>query len=105
VRASGDLLASTSSSSSHVGIADILNRLDKAQSEDVLKKPCRVRPDEAKASRHAFFTFEDVANLSQQARTAVFDQVPMERLVIALKGTEPDFQATILSSPLALGPW
>jgi flagellar motor switch protein FliG len=93
-----DLLASTSSSSSHVGIADILNRLDKAQSEDVLKSLAELRPEEAKAIKGMLFTFEDVAKLPQQARTAVFDQVPVERLVVALKGTEPDFQATILSS-------
>ena len=93
-----DLLASASMSSSHVGIADILNRLDKAQSEDVLKSLAEVRPDEAKAIKGMLFTFGDVATLSQQARTALFDQVPIERLVIALKGTEPDFQATILSS-------
>ena len=93
-----DLLATASSSSSHVGIADILNRLDKAQSEEVLKSLAEVRPEEAKAIKGMLFTFEDVAKLSQQARTAVFDQVPIERLVIALKGTEPDFQAAILSS-------
>ena len=93
-----DLLGSMSSSSSHVGIADILNRLDKAQSEEVLKSLAEVRPEEAKAIKGMLFTFEDVAKLSQQARTAMFDQVPIERLVIALKGTEPDFQAAILSS-------
>ena len=93
-----DLLATASSSSSHMGIADILNRLDKAQSEDVLKSLAELRPEEAKAIKGMLFTFEDVAKLSQQARTAVFDQVPIERLVIALKGTEPDFQAAILSS-------
>ena len=93
-----DLLASTSTSSSHVGIADILNRLDKAQSTEVLRSLAEVRPEEAKAIKSMLFTFEDVAKLSQQARTAVFDQVPIERLVIALKGTQPDFQATVLSS-------
>jgi flagellar motor switch protein FliG len=93
-----DLLASTSSSSSHIGIADILNRLDKAQSEDVLKSLAAVWPDQAKAIKGMLFTFEDVAKLPQQARTLLFDQVPIERLVIALKGTEPDFQAAILSS-------
>jgi flagellar motor switch protein FliG len=44
------------------------------------------------------FTFEDVAKLPAAARTTVLDQVPIERLVAALKGTEPDFQATILSA-------
>jgi len=93
-----DLLVETTSTSSHAGIADILNRLDKAQSEEVLKSLAEMRPEEAKAIKSMLFTFEDVAKLTQQARTLVFDQVPIERLVIALKGTEPDFQATILSS-------
>ncbi len=93
-----DLLVTTTSSNSHVGIADILNRLDKSQSEEVLKSLAEIRPEEAKAIKGMLFTFDDVAKLSQQARTAVFDQVPIERLVIALKGTEPDFQAAILSS-------
>ncbi len=93
-----DLLATTSTSSAYVGIADILNRLDKAQSEDVLKSLAEIRPDEAKAIKGMLFTFDDVAKLPQQARTVRVRQVPIERLVIALKGTKPDFQATILSS-------
>ena len=93
-----DLVASSSSSSSHVGIADILNRLDKAQSEDVLKSLAEVRPDEARAIKGMLFTFEDVAKLPQQARTVVFDQVPIEKLVTALRGINPELQATILSS-------
>ena len=64
----------------------------------MLKSLAEVRPDEAKALKSLLFTFEDVAKLSEQARTVVFDQVPIERLVVALKGTEPDFQAAILSS-------
>ena len=97
-RAAGGSAGGDSSTNSHVGIADILNRLDKTQSEEVLKSLAEVRPEEAKAIKSMLFTFEDVAKLPQQARTMVFDQVPIERLVIALKGTEPDFQAAILSS-------
>jgi flagellar motor switch protein FliG len=92
-----DLLAA-STASSHIGIADILNRLDKSQSEEVLKSLAEVRPDEVKALKSLLFTFEDVAKLSAPARTLVLDLVPIDRLVVALKGTEPDFQATILSA-------
>ncbi|HJU33309.1 MAG TPA: FliG C-terminal domain-containing protein [Hyphomicrobiaceae bacterium] len=93
-----DLVSSTSSASSHMGIADILNRLDKSQSAELLQSLAEVKPEEAKAIKGLLFTFEDVARLPQQARTLIFDQVPIERLVIALKGTDPDFQAAILSS-------
>ena len=93
-----DLLAATSSTNSHVGIADILNRLDKTQSEEVLKSIAEVRPEEAKAIKGMLFTFEDIVKLPQQARTLVFDQVPIEQLVIALRGTDAAFQTAILSS-------
>jgi flagellar motor switch protein FliG len=88
----------TESQSSHVGIADMLNRLDKKQSDEMLKTLAEVRPEEAKAIKSLLFSFEDVAKLPSQARTTLLDQVPVDRLVLALKGTEPDFQATILSA-------
>ncbi len=91
-------LAAASAQSAHVGIADILNRLDKTQSEEVLKSLAELRPDEAKALKSMLFTFEDVAKLAAPARTMLLDQVPIERLVAALNGTTPDFQAVILSA-------
>jgi flagellar motor switch protein FliG len=81
---------------SRTGIADILNRLEKAQSEAVLQRLAEVRPDEAKALKSLLFSFDDLATLPPPARTAVFDQVPIERLVLALKGTDAAFQAAIL---------
>jgi len=91
-------LLATSSQSAHVGIADILNRLDRTQSAEVLKTLAEVRPDEAKALKSMLFTFEDVITLPPVTRTTLLDQVPIDRLVLALRGTEPDFQAIILSS-------
>jgi flagellar motor switch protein FliG len=91
-----DLL--TSSANSHSSIADILNRLDRAQSEDVLKSLAEVRPDDAKALKGLLFTFEQLPQLPASARAVLFDQIPIERLVMALRGTEPEFQEAILSS-------
>jgi flagellar motor switch protein FliG len=81
-----------------LGIADILIRLEKPQSEAVLKSLAELRPDDAKALKGLLFTFEDLATLPQAARTTILDQVPIDRLVLALKGTEAAFQATILSA-------
>ncbi|HWB44677.1 MAG TPA: FliG C-terminal domain-containing protein [Hyphomicrobiaceae bacterium] len=86
------------SASSHASIADILNRLDRSQSEDVLKSLAEIRPDDAKALKGLLFTFEQLPQLPASARAVLFDQVPIERLVMALRGTEPEFQETILSS-------
>lgn len=92
-----DLLAK-SSSGSHAGIADILNRLDKTQSDDLLKNLAEVRPDDAKTLKGMMFTFVELVNLPAKARTLLLDQVPIERLVAALTGTDSAFQGAILSS-------
>jgi flagellar motor switch protein FliG len=91
-------LVASAAPASRTGIADILNRLEKTQSEAVLQRLAEVRPDEAKALKSLLFSFEDLADLAATARTAVFDQVPIERLVLALRGTDATFQAAILSA-------
>jgi flagellar motor switch protein FliG len=96
-RLAKELLASAGSGS-RTGIADILNRLDKTQSDAVLQSLAEVRPDDAKALKSLLFSFEDLATLPPPARTAVFDQVPIDRLVLALNGTDAAFQNTILSA-------
>jgi flagellar motor switch protein FliG len=93
-----DLVVTSDAPASRLGIADILNRLEKPQSEAVLKSLAEVRPDDAKALKGLLFTFEDLATLPQAARTTILDQVPVDRLILALKGTEAAFQGTILSS-------
>ena len=97
-RALSEDLAATAAPTSHLGIADILNRLEKTQTEAVLKSLAEIRPDDAKALKGMLFTFEDLATLSQATRTTILDQVPTERLVLALKGTDAAFQAAILSA-------
>jgi flagellar motor switch protein FliG len=84
--------------SSHTSIANILNQLDKAESEEVLRLLAEVRPEDAETLKGMLFSFEDLVRLPQEARTTVFDQVPIERVVLALKGVDSDFQAIILSS-------
>lgn len=94
-------LLDKSSSGSHAGIADILNRLDKTQSDDLLKNLAEVRPDDAKTLKGMLFTFVELVNLAPKARTLLLDQVPIERLVAALTGTDSAFQTAILSSMAA----
>jgi flagellar motor switch protein FliG len=94
-----DLTAATSAGGdAHLGVADILNKLDKTLTDDVLKTLLEQRPSDAKALKSMLFSFEDLVKLDPKARTTLFDQVPIERLVLALKGTEAEFQGVILSS-------
>jgi flagellar motor switch protein FliG len=90
-------LAKTSSAS-HASIADILNRLDKVLSDDLLKNLAQTRPEDARTLKGMLFTFTELSNLPAKALTVLLDQVPIERLVQALKGTDAVFQSTILSS-------
>ena len=91
-------LVASAAPASRTGIADILNRLDKTQSEAVLKASPRYGPTTPRRSKGLLFTFEDLATCRRAARTAMLDQVPIERLVLALKGTDATFQAAILSA-------
>jgi len=90
-------LAKTTSAS-HASIADILNRLDKAQSDELLKDLSQTRPEDARTLKGMLFTFTELVTLPQKALTTLLDQVPIERLIAALKGTDAVFQSTILSS-------
>jgi flagellar motor switch protein FliG len=82
----------------HTKIADIINKMEREQIEDVLNCLAEDRPKDAETLRGLLFTFEDIAKLSQKARTAVFDKVPADRVVMALRGTDPSFRELILSS-------
>jgi len=90
--------AAAAGGDAHVGVADILNKLDKAQTDDVLKNLLEQRPSDVKVLKGMLFSFEDLVKLDAKTRTTLFDQVPIDRLVLALKGTEPEFQGVILSS-------
>ncbi len=94
----GEDLLKVEGPTKHGGVADILNRLDKAQSDDVLRSLAEVRPEDAKVLKNMMFSFDDMITLPATARTLVLDQVPMEKLVLALRGTDSQFQTTILAS-------
>lgn len=82
----------------HSRMADIINKMERDHMEDVLQNLSNTRPKSADVLRGLLFTFEDIIKLQPRARMVVFDQVPTERIVLALKGTERDFRDAILSS-------
>ncbi len=81
----------------HSGIAEILNRLDKAHFDSALQHLSATRPADVEVMRAMLFSFDDLAALPPRALMLVFNQVPPERLVLALRGTEPDFQDAVLA--------
>lgn len=66
--------------------------------EDVLNSLSVTRPKSAEILKGLLFTFDDIVNLTPAARTLLFDQIPTDKIVLALKGTDPSFREVILSS-------
>lgn len=79
-------------------MADIINKMERAHMEESLKSLTESRPKSAEILKGMLFTFDDIVKLTAKARMLIFDQVPTDRTVIALKGSEVSFRELILSS-------
>jgi flagellar motor switch protein FliG len=82
----------------HARLADIINKMDRKHMDEVLQDLEAHRPKEAEIVRSLLFTFEDIAKLNTTALLALFDQVPPERTIIALNGSEAYLRDKILEA-------
>jgi flagellar motor switch protein FliG len=82
-------------------IADIINGLEPADADDVMKALEVARPQDAKAVRSLLFSFFDLPRLSQRARALLFDKLTTDLVVLALRGTEAEFREVALSAMAA----
>ncbi len=85
-------------SDTHAKMADIINKMEREHMEDVLNSLAAVRPKSAEILKSLLFTFDDIVKLTPKDRTTVFDQVPPDRVVLALKGTGDEFRKIVLSA-------
>lgn len=83
---------------SHGRIADIINKMERNQMEEVLDSLAQSRPKSAEILKGLLFTFDDIIKLTPKARTTLFDQVPTDKAVMALRGTDAQFRDTILQA-------
>jgi flagellar motor switch protein FliG len=79
-------------------IADIINGLEPADADDVMKALEAARPQDAKAVRSLLFSFFDLPRLSQRARALLFDKLTTDLVVLALRGTDAEFREAALSA-------
>jgi flagellar motor switch protein FliG len=96
-----DLLKSAAGATgadSRARIADIVNRLEPAEVEDVIQSITETQPKDAAILKKMLFTFDDLLKLSKRARAVLFDNVSTEIVVMALRGTEAAFRDAVLSS-------
>jgi flagellar motor switch protein FliG len=82
----------------HARLAALLNKMERNHMDDVLNNLAEMRPKEAKLVRGLLFTFDDIAKLTPEARAKLLEQVPMERVIVAVKGTGPELLELILSA-------
>lgn len=96
-----DLLASAARGAGadpHAKMADIFNKMDRQQIDDALRSLAATRPQAVEVLKGMLFTFEDLTKLTTKDRTALFDQVPNEKVVIALKGADAELRDVILQA-------
>jgi flagellar motor switch protein FliG len=79
-------------------LAGIINSLDPEEAEDAIRALEQVRPKEAAIVRTMLFSFNDLPRLSERARALLFDRASIDIVVMALRGTDPDFRDAVLSS-------
>lgn len=82
----------------HSRMANIINKLDRQRMEEVLNELGNYKPKDTKRIRSLLFTFEDIAKLSVEARSKLVDQVPQDRLILALKGADATLTNLLLST-------
>ncbi len=81
----------------HARIADILNRMERAHMDEIFKSLDDTRPKDAKIIKGLLFTFDDIVKLSEAARTRLFDSIPPDRVILALRGAEARMSDLVLS--------
>lgn len=87
-----------SGASPHSRMANIINQLSPEEMEDVLQSLTLARPKEVEILRRMLFSFDDMLKLSVKARSTLFDKIPTDRVVMALRGSDASFRDGVLSS-------
>ena len=81
-----------------IRLATLMNRLDREQQAAMLEAIAASRPDAARELRGLVFSFEDIERLLQPARLTLFDKVPTEQVIPALRGMPAGFKEAVLSA-------
>jgi flagellar motor switch protein FliG len=82
----------------HVRLAEIMNKMERAQMQEVLVDLDQRRPNDAKLVRGLLFSFDDIERLAPGDRVRLFDGVSSERTIQALNGATPALRELVLQS-------
>lgn len=92
------LMASPSGASNELSsrVAGIINQLERDQVNDILSGIEETEPLIAAQLKALIFSFEDIVRLDQRARLIIFDQVPTDRVILALRDVDVSVRDVIL---------
>lgn len=90
--------ASGSNSGASKRVAAIVNQMESSQIEEILQAVSENEPAMAEDLKGLLFTFDDIPSLSPRARAMLLDQVPTDRLTMALRGADTTLRNAILPS-------
>ncbi len=79
-------------------VADILNRMEPAQAEELLASIGETKPVEAASIRSKMFSFNDLVNLPAKSKSVLLDKIASDQIVLALRGTDAVFRDAVLSA-------
>lgn len=82
----------------HARIADIINRMTREHMDEVFTSLNEYRPKEAEKVKGLLFTFDDIIKLRPEAVAKFFDQIPPERVILALFEADKTLSNLILAS-------
>lgn len=85
-------------SDTHAKMADIINKMDRDHMEDMLQSLANDRPKSAEILKGLLFTFDDIVKLTPAARSSLFDAVPPEKIIVALRGTDATYREVVLGA-------
>lgn len=97
----GRLLAESASrdtSAGQIRVASVLNEMDKEKLDEVMQDLERSGTPDMQSLRSRLFAFEDVIQLTQKARVALFDSISTELVTLALRDAPAALTEAVLSS-------
>lgn len=97
----GRLLAESASrdtSAGQIRVASLLNEMDKEKLDEVMQDLERSGTPDMQSLRSRLFAFEDVIQLTQKARVALFDSISTELVTLALRDAPAALTEAVLSS-------
>lgn len=85
-------------SAGHARVARILNELDKAEMDEVMRDLEDAGSDDVEAIRAQIFSFEEIVHLSQKGRVALLDGLPTDIVTLALRNAPREVTEAVLSA-------